>query len=597
MAVFDVWAPRAANVELVLRDSRMRMSPLERGWWRAEAEASPGDVYAFSLDGGPPRPDPRSADQPDGVHGSSGIVDHGAYGWRFPSFRAANLSSAVIYELHVGTFTPEGTLDAAIGKLDHLVDLGVTHVNVMPLNSFEGERGWGYDGVAWYAPHRPYCGPGGPDAVKRFVDACHERGLAAVLDVVYNHLGPSGNYLDEFGPYFSGAYSTPWGPSINLDDGHSDIVRRFICDSALMWLRDYRFDGLRVDAVHAFHDRSAIHLLEQLRTEVRELERASGRPLVVIAESDLNDPRVVTPREAGGQGCDAQWSDDFHHALHALLTKEERGYYADFGRIGHLAKALENGYVYDGRYSGFRQRVHGKTPRGLTSDRFLGYIQNHDQVGNRATGDRLTASCSDQQLKTAAALVILGPFVPMLFQGEEWGATSPFQFFTDFGDEGLADAVRNGRRGEFEAFGWDRSEIPDPQDPATFARSKLPWGELEEPRGADMLAWYRDLIAVRKRTAGVTARPLERTRVDLDEDERWLAMRNGNAIVVCSFAESGVEPVHHIPIGGLLEPGDGALKFAIGSDASCALAGTRASVPARGCLVAAIVPAVHPRAG
>lgn len=540
MTLFRLWAPAAERVDLVLPHRRAPMLPRPRGHWELDLpEAGAGTRYAFSLDGGPPRPDPRSHDQPDGVHGLSRVVEHSAYPWRIQRFCAPPLSAALVYELHVGTFTPEGTLDGAIHHLDHLANLGVTHVELMPINAFDGARGWGYDGVCWYAPHRAYTGADGPAAVKRFVDACHARGLAVLLDVVYNHLGPSGNYLGQFGPYFSEAYTTPWGPAINLDGPGSDEVRQFICGSALLWLRDYRFDGLRLDAVHAFHDRSAVHLLEQLTAQVRRLEAAESRPLVVIAESDLNDPRVVRSPESGGYGCDAQWSDDFHHALHAVLTGERDGYYADFGSLAQLGKALANAYVYDGCWSGFRQRRHGRPPTSaagaLPGQRFLAYIQDHDQVGNRAAGDRLAAIVDDGRIKTAAAVVLLSPFVPMLFQGEEWGSRRPFQYFTDHQDPDLAEAVRRGRRSEFASSGWKPEDVPDPQDAETFRRSILDWAEPAEPRCAEVLRWYRRLAAIRREYPELADGRLDRVQVEFGEAAQWLAFRRGRIVAACNF--------------------------------------------------------------
>jgi maltooligosyltrehalose trehalohydrolase len=587
---FTVWAPNAESVELVLESGREAMGRAGGGWWQSDATAEVGDRYAFSIDGGPPRPDPRSRDQPEGVHAMSRVVDADGYAWRHPGFRSPPLSAAVVYELHIGTFTAEGTLASAIDRLDHLCELGVTHLEVMPLNAFEGSRGWGYDGVAWYAPHPAYCGGEGPDAVKRFVDACHGRGLAVILDVVYNHLGPSGNYLPEFGPYFSSAYATPWGEALNLDGAHSDGVRRFICDNAMMWLGEYRFDALRLDAVHAYFDRGAVHLLEQMRRDADELEASTGRRLELIAESDLNDPRIVTPLAAGGLGCDAQWSDDFHHALHALVTGEREGYYRDFGAVADLAKALRQAFVRDGGHDSGRQRRHGRAPRGLNGDRFFAYIQNHDQVGNRAAGDRIAASLSDDQLRACAAFVLLGPFVPMLFQGEEWAASTPFMYFTDHRGEELAEAVRKGRRSEFAAFGWRPEDVPDPQAEGTFAGSKLDWREPDASPHAGMLAWHRELIALRGRLAPLCGKPLERTRVDFDESAGWLVMRNGAAVVGAAFAGEGR--------GALGEACGIPLEGVIGEGERCALAARtdgvaldegRASVPRGGCAVLEVV--------
>jgi maltooligosyltrehalose trehalohydrolase len=514
---------------------RLPMTQTGGGWWQVDVpSAGAGTDYRFALDGGEPLPDPRSAWQPHGVFGPSRVVDHGAFRWADQAWQAPPLSSAVIYELHVGTFTPEGTFDSAISRLDHLVDLGISHVELMPVNEFPGVRGWGYDGVDLYAPHHAY---GGPDGLKRLVDACHARGLAILLDVVYNHLGPSGNYLGRFGPYFTERYTTPWGQAINLDGPESDEVRRFICNNALMWLRDYHCDGLRLDAVHAIVDTSALHLLEQLAVEVEALQAHLGRRLVVIAESDLNDPRLVRSREAGGYGLDAQWSDDFHHALHSVLTGERSGYYADFGTLADLAHALAHAYVYDGRYSRFRRRHHGRPAPGFSGARFLGYLQNHDQIGNRARGERCAALMSTGRLKIGAALVLTAPFVPMLFQGEEWGASTPFQYFTDHEDTALGQQVSEGRRNEFAAFGWDPTEVPDPQDPATFQRSKLDWSEMEREPHASLLDWHRRLIALRHSLPPLTDGRLDRVHVRYDEQARWLVMQRGLVAVACNLAE------------------------------------------------------------
>ena len=505
----------------------------ERGWWHAELspELSRAD-YAFSVDDGPPFPDPRSPLQPHGVHGLSRPVDHAAFEWRHPRYHQAPLSSAIIYECHIGTFTPAGTFEAAAERLGYLRDLGVTHLELMPVAEFSGVRGWGYDGVNLYAPHHSY---GGPDAMKRFIDASHEHGLGVILDVVYNHLGPEGNYLAKFGPYFTHRYRTPWGDAVNLDDADSDEVRRFFCDNALMWLRDYCVDGLRIDAVHAIFDASAIHFLEQLGAEVRELEAALGRHFVVIAESDLNQPRIVTPSEAGGYGLDAQWNDDFHHALHTILTGESAGYLADFGSIAQLAKTLTRGFVYDGVYSKSRRRTHGRPVEGLSAHRFVAFLQNHDQVGNRAMGERLGHLVTVDQLKIGAALLMTAPFVPMLFQGEEWNASGPFQYFTDHQDATLAVAVRKGRRAEFAAFAH-ASEVPDPQAPQTFERSKINWDERERGEHREISEWYRQLIRLRRCVPDFETGRLDLDAVSFDEGARWLSVRRGESLVLCNFA-------------------------------------------------------------
>ena len=535
---FRVWAPGAGQVSVEVAGAKHPLAKRDGGWWEAEVDAAhAGMDYAYFLDDEDlALPDPRSLWQPHGVHGPSRILDSGAFVWNDAGWEAPPLASAILYELHIGTFTPEGTFDAALARLDALRDLGITHVELMPVNSFPGVHGWGYDGVDLFAPHQPY---GGPDALKRFVDACHARGLAVLLDVVYNHLGPSGNYLGKFGPYFTAAHHTPWGDAVNFEGRGSHEARRFFCDNALLWLRDYHCDGLRLDAVHAYTDRSAIHFMEQLGAEVRALEAQTGRSYVVIAESDLNDPRFVTAREAGGFGLDAQWSDDFHHALFSLLTGERAGYYADFGSLNDLAKSLRAVFVYDGRYSRYRDRIHGRPVVNLPASRFLGYAQNHDQVGNRAKGDRLAQIVSPARAKIAAALVLTAPFVPMLFQGEEWAASSPFQYFTDH-DEELGRLVSEGRRKEFAAFGWQAADIPDPQSPATFQRSKLHWSERTQPEHAAMLDWYRKLIALRRATPDLTDPDLSHVHVRCSEEGQWLVMARGSITVAFSLA---AEPV------------------------------------------------------
>lgn len=543
MHQFEVWAPFAKQMRLQAGGDVYAMKgPDDRDWWRLDVErAGPGTSYGFLVDDDPkPYPDPRSQRQPDGAHGLSRVYDHAQFDWSDAHFQAPPLSSGIVYELHIGTFTPEGTLDSATSKLDDLVELGVTHIELMPVAAFEGRHGWGYDGVALYAVHEPY---GGPDSLKRFVNAAHGAGVAVLLDVVYNHFGPSGNYTGKFGPYIVASHHTPWGGAMNLEDAGSHEVRRFLCDNALMWLRDYHVDGLRLDAVHAFVDRSAIHFLEQLSTEVEALEASLARRLVLIAESDLNDPRVVAPREAGGFGMDAQWSDDFHHALFAVLCPAERqGYYADFGSLGQLAKALERTFVYDGIYSKYRKRNHGKPPDGLSQHRFLGYIQDHDQVGNRARGDRLSQIAGMERAKIAAALVLTSPFVPMLFQGEEWAASSPFQYFADHSDRELAHAVSQGRRREFAAFGWDPASIPDPERRDTFENSKLDWDEVGLSEHAEMLTWHRSLIRLRRTTPSLNDGTPGKTRATCDEEGRWLRMDRGNIAVICNLGEQRLFP-------------------------------------------------------
>ena len=535
MNTFSVWAPEAQSMQLMLGDERRPMVPGDRGWWvLAVHEAGAGTDYAFAINGGPPLPDPRSPFQPDGPHGRSRVVDHSAFPWTDQAWTGpVPLPAGVIYELHVGTFSPEGTFAGAIERLDHLVDLGVTHIELLPVAEFPGARGWGYDGVDLFAPHHAY---GGPDGLKRLVDACHARRLGVILDVVYNHLGPDGNYLGAYGPYFTDRYSTPWGEAVNFDGPGSDEVRRFVCDNACMWLADYHIDGLRLDAIHAIFDTSAVHILEELGARVRALETRLGRRFVVIPESDLNDPRPVRPVAAGGYGLDAVWSDDFHHALHAALTGERSGYYGDFGSLADLADALEKAYVYDGRYSAHRRRRHGRPTTGVSGHQFVGFLQNHDQVGNRAQGERSCHLVSVGKLKIGAALVAGSPFVPMLFAGEEWAASSPFCYFTDHQDAELGQAVSEGRRREFAAFGWEPSQVPDPQHPATFERSKLEWAEIDKEPHNEILAWHRQLLALRRRLPDLSDGDLTRVRTVLDEEEGWLVMNRGAATVAANFS-------------------------------------------------------------
>lgn len=536
---FELWAPLATAAEVKVNGSLHGMQRVgDRGWWEAEeVEAGPGSDYGFSIDEGASiYPDPRSRWQPSGVHGLSRVYDQTAFQWTDSSFESDAFTSGIIYELHVGTFSGDGTLDSAIEKLDDLVEMGITHVELMPVASFAGEYGWGYDGVALFSVHEPY---GGPDALKRFVNAAHVKGLAVLLDVVYNHFGPVGNYAGKFGPYLIAAHKTPWGGAVNLEGADSFEVRRFFCDNALMWLRDYHIDGLRLDAVHALVDRSAIHFLEQLSAEVEGLGAALGKQLVLIAESDLNDPRFVTPREAGGLGMDAQWSDDFHHALFTALIHEPAvGYYGDFGLLSQLAKSLEQTFVYDGVYSPYRRRIHGRPVAGLSQHRFLGYIQNHDQVGNRANGDRIAQTIGLRRAKIAAALVLTSPFIPMLFQGEEWAASAPFQYFANHEDREMARAVSEGRKSEFAAFGWNPDLIPDPESRETYERSKLDWREVTEPEHADVRAWYRDLIRLRRTSPCLNDGRPASTRVSYDEDEHWLRVERGSITVLCNLGES-----------------------------------------------------------
>jgi maltooligosyltrehalose trehalohydrolase len=523
---FAVWAPGHRSVELVVGDRPgVAMFEAPGGWWRLDRpDAGPGTRYGFAVDGGPARPDPRSPSQPDGVNGLSETVDHSTFGWTDQAWRGRHWPSAVLYEMHIGTFTEEGTFDAAIGRLDHLVTLGVNAVEVLPVAEANGERGWGYDGVDLWAPHHAY---GGPDGFKRFVDAAHGRGLAVVLDVVYNHLGPAGNYLSEFGPYFTDRYSTPWGSAINVDGTGSDEVRRFIIDNACMWFADYHVDGLRLDAVHAIVDQSALPILEEMASTVDQFAAHLGRPLWLIAESDRNDPSLVASREAGGFGLTASWSDDYHHALHASLIGDRSGYYEDYGLLSQVARSLERVYVYGRDYSPHRDRHHGRPAGSLPRTRFLGYLQNHDQIGNRAVGERSAGLLPTGRLMVGAALVLTAPFVPMLFMGEEWAASTPWQYFTDHPDPDLGHAVSEGRRKEFAAFGWAPEDVPDPQDRATRDRSVLRWDELDAEPHRSVLEWHRTLLALRRDVPALSADGPDDTTVAVSDDEQWLQVQRG----------------------------------------------------------------------
>lgn len=508
-----VWAPSARSVELHLPgdDQLVDMVPASGGWWTAPFDLEPGTDYAFRVDGSPDRPDPRGALQPHGVHGPSRTVDPASWQWTDQDWAGKELLGSVIYELHVGTFTPEGTLDAAISRLGHLADLGVDIVELMPLAAFPGKAGWGYDGVGLWTVHEAY---GGPAALARFVDAAHRAGIGVCLDVVYNHLGPSGNYLSVFGPYFTRAHHTPWGEAVNYDHDGSQQVRAFVIDSALRWLRDFHIDALRLDAIHEIKDDAAAadppqaHVLAELSDAVASLSAELGRPLGLVAEADLNDVGVITPTDESppakvpSLGMTAQWADDVHHALHARLTGEAQGYYGDFAEAGAWAKAYGRAFLHNGTWSTFRERSWGApVPEDTDPRRFVVFGSDHDQVGNRAVGDRPSSALDDPSLAASAALVLLSPYTPMLFMGEEWGTRTPFQFFTDYEEADLARSVSEGRVREFAGFGWDADEIPDPQAPSTVEASRLRWSELSEPAHARMLSWYRALTALRRELA------------------------------------------------------------------------------------------------
>ena len=542
---FAVWAPRPQRVRLDVDGTLHRMTRSDDGWWRARVDARPDARYGFVLDDDEKvLPDPRSPRQPDGVHERSQLWDPASAVWTDDAWAGRSIEGAVIYELHVGAFTRPGTFDSAIEKLDYLVDLGVDFVELMPVNAFSGTYGWGYDGVLWYAVHEPY---GGPDGLVRLVDACHRRGLGVLIDAVFNHLGPSGNYLPRFGPYMSSG-SNPWGESINIADADADEVRTYILDCALRWMRDFHADGLRLDAVHALVDTTAVNILEELSAETDSLAAQLGRPLSLIAESDRNDPRLITPREHGGLGITAQWDDDIHHAIHTAVSGERQGYYSDFGSLEALANTLKHGYFHAGTYSSFRHRRHGRPLDTATipATRLLAYTLTHDQVGNRAVGDRPSQNLDIGQLAIKAALALGSPYTAMLFMGEEWGSSSPFQFFSSHPEPELARATAEGRKAEFAEHGWDADEVPDPQDPETFRRSKLNWAEVDTGEHARLRQLYRGLIALRHDEPDFADPWLDHLKVEYDEEARWIVLHRGAFAIACNL---GAEPVT-VPISG-----------------------------------------------
>ena len=565
---FDVWAPFPSRVRLSVGDETLEMARGADDWWSPVEPAPEGEVdYGYLIDDeDTPLPDPRSRRQPAGVHHRTRSFDPTAFAWTDRAWTGRQLAGSVIYELHVGTFTPEGTLDAALGRLDHLRSIGVDFVELMPVNAVNGTHNWGYDGVLWSAVHEPY---GGPTAYQRFVDGCHAAGIGVIQDVVYNHLGPSGNYLPKFGPYLKSGSNT-WGDLVNLDGEGSAEVRRYILDNVRMWFEDYHVDALRLDAVHALSDTSEVHLLEEMAIETAALSAHLRRPLTLIAESDLNDTRLVTPREAGGYGLDAQWSDDFHHAVHVALSGETTGYYADFEPLEALAKVCEKGFLHDGTFSSFRDRDHGRPvdTAHMPTWRLVVCNQNHDQIGNRARGDRLTEHLDDDQLACAALLTLAGPFTPMLFMGEEWAASTPFQFFTSHPEPELGTATAEGRIAEFARMGWDPATVPDPQDPATFERSRLDWDEQAHGRHAVVLDCYRRLARLRRTVPALTDPSFG--SVSCTVEDRLFTMRRGDALVVVNAG--GTEATVDV----------GALTVAFETPSGVALADGTLTVPAHG---------------
>nr|NLD41582.1 malto-oligosyltrehalose trehalohydrolase [Actinomycetales bacterium] len=546
-----VWVPGGLPVELVTDSAREPMARDSVDPDYVELRVPSGTDYRIAVGGRDPYPDPRSAWQPEGVHGPSRAFDVSAHRWSDSGWQGVSALGAPQYELHIGTFTPEGTLDAAIERLDHLAALGIEMLELMPVHASPGERGWSYDGVGLYAVEHAY---GGPEALQRFVDAAHARGLGVCLDVVHNHLGPSGNYLSQFGPYFTDRHMTPWGEGLDFDGPGSRPVRDFVVDHVLRWFRDFHIDALRLDAVHEIQDDSEYHILAELADRTAELAEELGRPLSLIAESDLNDVRMITPTAEGGLGMNAQWADDVHHAFHAYLTGESFGYYGDFAQPGVLTHVLERVFLHEGGLSTFRGKGWGApVPEGTDRRRFVVFTQNHDQVGNRALGDRPESRLEPGTVAAGTALLLLAPFTPMLFQGQEWGTSSPFLFFTDHGPD-IAPYIAEGRRAEFAGHGWDRiygeePEVPDPQAESTFLASKLPWEELRSAEARRMLAWYRDLLALRKDVFGDGA---THQSVTCTESEGWVRFERGPVTVVAAPFEQSAR----VPLAG--SPGTGA---------------------------------------
>ena len=553
---FLLWAPKAKKVEVKITDSRapknirtISLELLERGYFFGVAKNVSADaLYQYVMDGKLERPDPASRFQPRGVHGPSQVVD-ARFEWKDAAWRGLALQKYVLYELHVGTFTEEGTFDAIIPRIANLKQLGITAIELMPIAQFPGNRNWGYDGVYLFAVQDSY---GGPAALKRFVDACHQQEMAVVLDVVYNHLGPEGNYLAEFGAYFTDSYRTPWGAAVNFDGPHTDEVRRFFIQNALQWINEFHFDALRLDAINAIVDTSARKFLEELSAECHAAGEKLGRPVYLIAESDRNDARVVASSEVGGWGLDASWNDDFHHSLHVLLTGERNGYYEDFSGVGDLARAYRDGFIYAGQYSTFRQKRHGTSTHNLRAEHFVVFSQNHDQIGNRMLADRYSQSMPPDKVKLAAAAVLLSPYIPMLFMGEEYGEPAPFQYFVSHEDAALIEAVRKGRKKEFARFHWAK-ELPDPQDERTFAQSKVNWQLQNRGKHKIIRRFYEKLFEVRATIPALRELSKSYQEVTAFAEQSVLIVRRwsgeSQAIVAFHFGDENVEVDATVPKG------------------------------------------------
>lgn len=555
---FVVWAPGRETIDLRLHEPGEVLIPLNResrGYWRVNLEnVRPGSLYTYRLDGQLERPDPASHSQPHGVHGPSQVVDHASFSWHDSEWRGMEPSRMILYEVHTGTFTPEGSFDAIIPRLKTLRDIGINTLELMPVAQFPGDRNWGYDGVYPFSVQSSY---GGPLSLKRLVEASHRLGIAVVLDVVYNHLGPEGNYLRDYGPYFTDKYRTPWGQAVNLDDAHSDEVRNFFVQNALFWFSNFHIDGLRLDAVHTMVDMSARPFLQELAEAVDNYSRQTGRDRFLFVESDLNDARIITPRESGGYGLDAQWCDDFHHSVHTLLTGETGGYYADFGRVSHLVQSIREGFVYTGNYSTFRKRRHGNPSTGRRADQFIVFSQNHDQVGNRMHGERLAQLVDFESQKLAIAAVVISPFVPLLFMGEEYGEMAPFLYFVSHSDPDLVEAVREGRKREFAAFRWG-GPVPDPQSPQTFLQSKIKWELRDQGAHKVLLEFTKALVALRRTTPSLSHLSKDHVKVQGWEDsrvivmKRWEDMTGNQSISIFNFNTQDILfPMDEFPLEGV----------------------------------------------
>ncbi len=556
---FRVWAPHVGTLAVKMDGAVFPMTREGEDFQVVAPQAGPGQTYSLVLDDAKERPDPVSRSQPHGVHGPSEIVDPEAFAWSDQDWKGFQLDQYIFYELHTGTFTPEGTFQGVIRKIPYLKELGITAIELMPVAEFPGRRNWGYDGVDLFAPHSGY---GGACGLKKLVNACHGAGLAVVLDVVYNHVGPEGNYLGEFGPYFTDHYRTPWGRALNFDGPGSDGVRQLFIDNALFWLTEYHIDALRLDAIHSIYDLGALHILAELAERFHRQAAELGRCAWLIAESDLNDVRVIKPRSEGGYGLDAQWNDEFHHALTSFLTNERRGFLGGFGRLADIRKALSEGFVYDGIYSHYRRRRFGSSSKDLAGDKFVVFSQNHDQIANTNQGNRLSELVSLDQFKLAAALLLCSPHIPLLFMGQEFADTAPFLYFTSHLDSKLAKMVTEGRRREYGEFAL-AAEFFDPQSPATFEKSKITWPLLEEARHQAILGFYRDLIALRKRWPCLSNCRKDPMRVEVDEEQQLLRMERSDpdgsrALLLCNF---GPASAPHEP------PSDSELTFIAGRNA------------------------------